>query len=122
MSDQRMMHALARGARFQWISSDWHSDQKWHDCAVGTMDYPFSETSLRIHPDDAHLEYGPISGAMRDIVRFDGPLEYNPYWQMALKWLSEYATYCEPQASIHSFDEWGMFMLFAAEYLADMGL
>lgn len=60
----RILFAAARGARIQrygfvdqWEPALWcalpnniHQDQK----------------SLRIHPDDAHLQYGPVSSALRE--------------------------------------------------------
>jgi len=56
----RLLFAAARGARIQWQDSP----GRWWD----TIDYDlgaFTEGRYRIHPDDVHMQYGPISTALR---------------------------------------------------------
>jgi hypothetical protein len=58
----RLLHAAARGARIQGRYVDdtpqWHTVRK----VYLVEDLPYQ----RIHPDDEHLQYGPISTALRD--------------------------------------------------------
>jgi len=56
----RLLHAAARGARIQT-----NDRGGWLDAAyIPTADYKGDD--FRIHPDGAHLQYGPISTALRD--------------------------------------------------------
>ena len=59
----RLLHAAARGARIQklecpgdWVEAD----------SVPLDEYNTFYMHRRIHPEDAHLQYGPISTALRD--------------------------------------------------------
>ena len=66
----RLLHAAARGARVQRYSI--HVEE-WVVVPVGA--YPSNQ--LRIHPDDEHLAYGPISSALREYARTGGwPTNY----------------------------------------------
>ena len=69
----------------------------------------------RIHPDDAHLAYGPISTALRKRAE-TGSFEFeNPMHQMA--WFSYVGQWCfDDEAQV----QW--YCLFSAEALADEGL
>jgi hypothetical protein len=59
----RLLHAAARGARIQT-----NDRGGWLDAAyIPTADYKGDD--FRIHPDDAHLQYGPISTAMREMAK-----------------------------------------------------
>ena len=54
----RLLHAAARGARIDvWYQCKWVSA-----IAVRTVDDLYN---YRIHPADEHLQYGPISTALR---------------------------------------------------------
>ena len=70
----------------------------------------------RIHPDDEHLAYGPLSAALIDSAQHHVA---EPLGIAAL----EIATlmYSDRQAT-GSYDEWVFFYLFVAELLADEGL
>ena len=54
----RLLHAAARGARIQ---------AEWKGVWSGVAGiYLVPEFNYRIHPDDEHLQYGPISTALRE--------------------------------------------------------
>lgn len=90
------------------------------------MHVPFGDVKrfdYRIHPDDAHLEYGPLSSECLHIAiarRNDAP-DYTPEIAACCTFVTKHLNYklsdC-PTTAI----EWGMAYLFFAEYLADQGL
>ena len=60
----RLLFAAARGARIQINGftatvPSWYDSHKWSS---------MHESVLRIHPDDEHLQYGPISTAVREFA------------------------------------------------------
>lgn len=59
--NKRLKFAFARGARIQWHSGA----DGWLRAAPPTW---LSEFTHRIHPDDAHLEYGPLSSTIREEI------------------------------------------------------
>ena len=72
----------------------------------------------RIHPADEHLQYGPISTALRDMAEDDGTWRTDLRWNIAHIVANEFNDYydwqCEP--------DYPLFYLFLAEYLADEGM
>lgn len=104
---RRLKFAYARGARIQ--SYDGHN-RAWIN---GPVPHYFPGRAYRIHPSDAHLEYGPLSGALRDAVLYD---EDSRMCETALD-CCEALGLGEDWAA-----EWGMYQLFLAEALADEGL
>lgn len=93
----RLLFAVARGARWRIFLGE-----------------------TRIHPDDEHLQYGPISTALREMAEDDS---WNPTWE-------HYAAHAvEDRFSIFDRQQWWLdepdyplFYLFLAEFLADSGL
>jgi hypothetical protein len=59
----RLLHAAARGARIQ---SRWVDETQWQ--TTGQFVFVDGMRPYRIHPDDEHLQYGPISTALRNYV------------------------------------------------------
>ena len=61
----RLLHAAARGARIQtkWVDSGDSWQTTGQLVLVDDMRY------YRIHPADAHLQYGPISTALREMAK-----------------------------------------------------
>ncbi len=61
----RLLHAAARGARIQtkWVDSG----DSWQ--ATGQLVLVDDMRYYRIHPADAHLQYGPISTALREMAK-----------------------------------------------------
>jgi hypothetical protein len=112
--NSRLLHAAARGARIQNQSA---FDQ-WYDSDYLWFTDPDFENEYRIHPDDEHLAYGPISTALReaasegrrwDLTGLIGTMAHaagnyhGPWWM-------------EPELNR------SLFLLILAEALADEGL
>ena len=78
------------------------------------------EYETRIHPDDAHLQYGPISTALREMA--EDPVLWTSKcwkWSIASSAAGEFNVYldawrCEP--------DYPLFYLILAEFLADEGM
>ena len=106
----RLLFAAARGARIQ---SRWVDGTQWQTTSqfmfVDGMRY------YRIHPDDAHLAYGPISTALLKLAEDDS---WNPSEERSL------AIAVARQFQVYFGDEpdYPLFYLFLAEALADEGM
>lgn len=107
----RLLHAAARGARIEALDRNLGWRLSSHVPLMSNDKRPYC-----IHPEDAHLQYGPISSELRVIAdecareygylaRQFADLEYN-------KWIADYAD------QLHR----SLFLLFLAEALADEGL
>jgi len=103
----RLLHAAARGARIdvfyqcKWVSA----------IAVRTVDDLYN---YRIHPDDAHLQYGPISTALRNHA-LGLPL-------VETCWFSKLLLHTDGDLYTLSPNDRYVFFLLMAEALADEGL
>ena len=111
----RLLHAAARGARIQ---SRWVDGTQWQT----TCQFMFVDDMrcYRIHPDDEHLQYGPISTALREMAE-DPALWTSKCWKwsIASSAAGEFNVYldawrCEP--------DYPLFYLILAEFLADEGM
>jgi hypothetical protein len=119
----RLLHAAARGARIQtkWVDSG----DSWQ--ATGQLVWVEDMRYYRIHPADAHLQYGPVSTALREISQQD--IHYlqdatGVYEQAAIE---DYAThgelgYCWDNAANATAMHKSLFLLILAEFLADGGM
>jgi hypothetical protein len=109
----RLLFAAARGARIQGNHTEVPVSLLWIDNTVEHgMEY-------RIHPDDAHLAYGPISTALREYAD-TGKTQYTLTAMLAMAAYNHEKEYPFILAS-----EWphaAMFALILAEALADEGL
>ncbi len=109
----RLLHAAARGARIQ---------TKWNDSVVWQTDNQFlfidTMRHYRIHPDDEHLAYGPISTALREMAE---NFKYDSSWEhfLANSAANEFTEYFD---SRRGEPDYPLFYLFLAEFLADSGL
>ena len=115
----RLLFAAARGARVQ----TWAGVLGWRS-TIGPWSY---EDGDRIHPDDAHLQYGPISTALREISQQD--IHYlqdstGVYEQAAIEDYAAYGElgYCWDKAMNATAMQKQLFLLILAEALADSGL
>ena len=111
----RLLHAAARGARIQ---SRWVDGTQWQ--TTGQFMFVDGMRRYRIHPDDAHLQYGPISTALREMAEH-ARAENQPSWEMGLANFSannfiDYYDWrwCEP--------DYPLYYLILAEFLADEGM
>lgn len=107
----RLLFAAARKAR---IEEEWRN--AWEPADLNIIcDAEF----YRIHPEDAHLAYGPISTALREYAD-TGKTQYTLTAMLAMVAYNHEKEYPFILAS-----EWGhasMFALILAEALADEGL
>ena len=104
----RILFAAGRGARIQVMYLS-----KWIPLTHLSL-VPNSYAYRRIHPEDAHLGYGPISTALRnDALRL---LPNDSNWFSALSLHSD--------GDLHSLSptDRSMFLLFLAEAVADEGM
>jgi hypothetical protein len=106
----RLLFAAAREARIQ-VTNDRGG---WLDAAyIPTADYKGDD--FRIHPNDEHLQYGPISTALREIAFTDDCDAVDlPYIEVAL--LREEGHYHSTK------EQFCVFLLILAECLADEGM
>jgi len=112
----RLLFAVARGARIQYrspIDRDWKESafRLWpslHDCKT-------ADSLYRIHPDDVHLQYGPISTALREVALTDDCDGADiPYIEVTLLREEGHFSSSEEQRCV--------FLLIVAEALADEGM
>lgn len=107
----RLLFAAARKARIEtgtdedWITS--HSTRIEH-----ANKYP---GFYRIHPDDEHLQYGPISTALREMAE---DYSWNPSWEHRVA----HAAADDFAVKFHGEPDYPLFYLILAEALADEGL
>jgi hypothetical protein len=107
----RLLFAAARGAKIQtkWVDSGDSWQTTGQLVLVDTMRY------YRIHPDDEHLAYGPISTVLREVA-LTGDCEDSdiPYVRVEFERVDGYWSSTEEQRRV--------FCLILAECLADSGL
>ena len=103
----RLLHAAARGARIQMMYQ-----RGWIPTVAVRTDDMYK---YRIHPNDEHLQYGPISTALRKLAEDDS---WNPSEERSL------AVAVARQFQVFFDDEpdFELFYLFLAEFLADEGM
>ena len=108
----RLLFAAARGARIGWQTFS----GKWHPAlSLTCMQSDFGRDAYRIHPDDAHLQYGPISTVLREVaLTGDCDGADLPYIEVALLGEDGYSGGTEEQFCD--------FLLILAEALADEGM
>ena len=117
----RLLFAAARGARIQINGftatiPSWYDSHKWSS---------MHESVLRIHPDDEHLQYGPISTALRERAETtNASLAYSVQGYMELAAVCDYtpSTRGSDWADCWSAQHRSLFLLILAEALADEGL
>ena len=109
----RILFAAARGARIE--AFPWR--KKW--ITLTHISIVPNKHAYRIHPEDAHLQYGPISTLLREMAIND--LWPSKCWKCAIasSAANEFNVYldsrwCEP--------DYPLFYLILAEFLADEGM
>jgi len=110
----RLLHAAARGARIQ---VRWYDSLQWQ--TSGQLVLVDTMREYRIHPNDEHLQYGPVSTALREIAEMGA----EPDTLSGLMAMGAYVYECEYRFVLAA--EWPhaqMFALILAEALADSGL
>ena len=107
----RLLHAAARGARIGFSLSG-----KWNPALSLThLQSKCGQDAYRIHPDDAHLQYGPISRALREMAEDSS---WNSSWgrYIARAFADEFSDIFGPATN------YPLFLLILAECLADEGM
>ena len=108
-----ILMAAARGARIELFGRD----LKWHEAKAAPLKrhtFPY-----RIHPDDEHMRFGPISSALREMAETGK----DPYTLMGL--LAKVVVNHERDFPLIFADEWDqnvLFLLILSEALAEEGL
>jgi hypothetical protein len=110
----RVLFAAARGARIYSKLNDGHWIKAYAVVKPGAV----AGLQQRIHPDDAHLQYGPISTALREMA--EDP-KYNSSWEhfLANSAANEFTEYFDCRDGE---PDYPLFYLILAEYLADEGM
>lgn len=104
----RLLFAAARGARIQNSYHNWQcGGSEWREANLNML------AGARIHPDDAHLQYGPISTALRDSAELESPCAFTGIPHVEIHTDSAYKL---------SKLDCSLFMLILSEALADEGL
>lgn len=107
----RLLFAAARGARIQALDKNLGAILSSH----APLELSNDKRPYRIHPDDAHLQYGPISTALREMAS-DTTLWKGEY-VLAIAAANEFQVYLGGVR-----DDYPLFYLILAEFLADSGL
>jgi hypothetical protein len=111
----RLLFAAARGARIECYDS---YSKEWKEVNAVWLD---ALPSDRIHPDDEHLAYGPVSSALREFA-ITGELS-NEYRDAMEYCKSRYTELFNlPKAHLEVEGYFKLVRLILAEALADEGL
>ena len=108
----RLLFAAARGARIQ---EQRQFGSGWVDTVCIVLP-DYEVTPQRIHPADEHLQYGPISTELRAMAA-DNSWKRCSYRVLAIAASNEFQVYL---GGIR--DDYPLFYLILAEFLADSGL
>lgn len=112
--NSRFLHAAARGARIEMRSYD----AAWE--TISKVQRGYTGDDLYIHPDDEHLQYGPISTAIRKSAvnpwNSEGTwaVGHGTWWMDLPYWLK----WDECKDELHR----SLFLLILSEALADEGM
>ena len=109
----RILFAAARGARVQVLGKN--INEFWWN----TLDFSKMHShDYRIHPEDAHLEYGPISTELRKEALSEF---WSARWIVADAFVQDYISDYDADV-IHNFTDSRTFLLLLSEALADEGM
>jgi len=115
----RLLFAAARGARIGWQTLS----GKWHPALSLTyVQSDFGRDAYHIHPDDAHLQYGPISTGIRNITVIDLHSEDMPFFALSSACLCGIDGTWAKDWRKQSVSDRATAMLILAEALADEGM
>ena len=108
----RLLHAAARGARIEGLYQ-----RGWIPVfAVRTDGLTDGQYKYRIYPDDEHLQYGPISTELRKMAA-DDSWKPGSYRVLAVAAANAFQVYLGGVR-----EDYPLFYLFLAEFLADEGM
>jgi hypothetical protein len=109
----RILFAVARGARVQSLAM-WRGGCVWetpNTIHIQTLKTP--SLDYRLHPDDEHLQYGPLSTALREAALTGKHVSSNAAWGALVD--------IDANAGGPLGDDRELFLLIVSEYLADQG-
>jgi hypothetical protein len=110
----RLLFAAARGARIESSYHNWKGGgSEWREANLNML------AGARIHPDDVHMQYGPISTALRNRAKT------NALEDADVPYLTGYFKFTDDEWGDWVDDRWqhhATFLLILAEALADEGL
>lgn len=116
--NSRLLFAAGRGARIEYNPVD-DNDPVWIEPQYVDL-HDLEAPDYRTHPDDAHLEYGPISTALQVFAAGNTrrPKD-DSFWRIARDYYIHAAG-----AQFYDLDDnsRAVFLLILAEVLADEGL
>ena len=105
----RILFAAAREARIEVLYQ-----RVW--IPLTHISLTLNPYTYRIHPEDAHLEYGPISTALREMAA-DDSWKPGSYRVLAVAAANAFQVYLGGVR-----EDYPLFYLFLAEFLADEGM
>ena len=113
-----ILMAAARGARIELFGRD----LKWHEANAAPLKrhtFPY-----RIHPDDEHLRFGPISSALREMAKTPKQKMFVGLTKLPhTGFMVEHETWEEVhELAGYSEIEHSLFLLILSEALAEEGL
>jgi hypothetical protein len=106
----RLLFAAARGARIQALDNNLGAILSSH----APLELSNDKRPYRIHPDDEHLQYGPISTALRNYALGLPLVEISWFYKLLLRTDGDLQT-------LPPFDRY-VFLLLMSEALADEGM
>ena len=112
----RILFAAARGARIQALDKNLGAILSSH----APLELSNDKRPYRIHPDDEHLQYGPISTALREMAE-DPPRSTEAIWPVERYYLDVYKSSEEMYVWADSLQK-SLILLLVAEALADEGM
>lgn len=114
----RLLHAAARGARIERKHYSFKS--YWEEARMVWAKEPKDcDYDYRIHPEDEHLQYGPISTALREAAASGSAWDLSDvYGRMAMGYACHHHYNWDWQLELHR----SLFLLILSEALADDGL
>lgn len=118
MNPDRLKFAQARGARIQ---DNRIGQNDWRAIYIVNLEAR-AGYELRIHPDDAYLQYGLFSQMCINIAMDAAGELYETPLHQAVDAYIHTNWYTEREVKLLTPDEWAVAYLFFAEYLADQGL
>lgn len=114
----RLLHAAARGARIQALDKNLGAILSSH----APLELSNDKRPYRIHPDDAHLQYGPISTDIRSMTVIDLHSDEMPRLALASACVCGIDGTWAKDWRKQSVSDRATAMLILAEALADEGL
>ena len=127
MNIKRLKFAQARGARIEHYGfHDAHAGQQWMVCPSVAWLYYEHYHSFRVHPDDAHLEYGDVARTALSLAQTmsnygredERYTDFTKDWPLGIMIMLG----AGPPENDMTIQEKTLYLLFLAEFLADEGL